>query len=540
MMDRDRRFIFILSGIIAFGFAVRLIFLLVFDNIYSHEAEAYSKINLVSVWLEAGRPYPDINFGPLHTWLIWLLTYFFDTPVLPVRLFSLLCGTVALLPYALLIKEVFDERIALASTIFLAVLPVHVRGSATSLALAPYVLFMICGLYFYFKFKKDRRKKFIWLVWSALFLNLAGMLRFEAWLFLPPLCVFLLGKAFLKAHFLPLLCDFLSGKDFLKGLFSSLVSTLFGKETLYAVAFALMNLAFPLVHMYMSFSQTGHPMSFAKTSATSFLQYMPAMPMTYKLTGWFVSFGSSMTVVLGVLSLLGLLYAIFAGKGFHFAALLIFNFSIFQYKTLTNTIDPSLTRYTATMALLLLPFAAMMIWAAANRWLKKTKAVIYGTIFILLIAGQGTVFAVLQANKEALPDDVKQTALFLKENLKSEDIVMLDSRFHPYFMVESHLENNQFVSLRFSADRKNLDEKYLETLVAKTPPTYVILDFTLEGVEQVNSNLDAFKITKNTKEKVLRGLKFKQVAVYGDFFIYATEPADKIPPVENTDGEGEK
>ncbi len=511
MIEREKKFLLALLGITLLGFAARLVFLLVFDNAYSHEAEAYSKINLVSIWVEAGKPYPDINFGPLHTWLIWLLTYFFQDQVLPVRIFSLVCGALAIFIYGLLVKQVFDEKIGLTAAALLLAMPVHLRGAATSLALAPFILFLVCGLLFYFKYKGDRRKKFLWLALSALFLNMAGMLRFEAWLFLPLLCIFLLEK------------------DFPKVFFKNPIRALFRKETLFAVAFAIMNLAFPLVHMAMCYKEAGHPLAFSQTSATSFLQYMPDMPLTYKLTGWFVSFGISMSLIAAAICALGLLYGLFAQKGFHFALLLFFNLSIFQYRTLTNTIDPSLTRYTAGMSLMLIPFGAMLIWAAVGRR-RSQNAVkkIIGLAVIFLLSAQMLFFSILQAGKEGIPEDVKNTALFLRERPASKDFVMPDSRFHPYFMVESRLDSKQFISLRFSADRMTLDEKHLEELIEKPPPVFLILDYFLEGVDQVNSNLDAFEIERGKKETTIRGLHFSLLENYGDFYIYAATPAKPL------------
>lgn len=498
MMGREKRFVLILVLLVIFALVLRLIFMLAFDNIYSHESESYSKIALVSAWIDAGMPYPDINFGPLHTWIIYGLTAPFENKVVPVRLFSLLCGFLVLIPYALTVRNLFDEKIALVSTALFAALPVHLRGSATSLALAPYILFMFTGIYFHFRYLTSRRAKFSWLILAALFINLAGALRFEAWLFLPLLCIFLIRKNFF-----------------------------------HAVAFGAMNLAFPVLHMFMCFKQTGNPFQFAKTSSTSFLQYMPTMPLSYKLTGWFVSFGISMTVALAVLAALGLLYGAFTRRGFYFGALLLFNFGIFQYKTLTNTIDPSLTRYTTSMDLLLLPFAAMIIWAIANRIFRRgTRATTGAWVLSAFLVAQMIFFASWQAKAESFPQDVKDTVAFIKENAGPDDVILPDSRFHPYVMVESGLAYSQFVSLKFSQDRMNLDTEDLETLMATNPPTMVVLDYFLEGVDQVNSNLDAFKLPKSTKQTTSWGLVFTRLTIFGDFAVFKAEPVAALPPSE--------
>jgi 4-amino-4-deoxy-L-arabinose transferase-like glycosyltransferase len=490
MTDRDRRFNLTLAGIVAFALTVRIVFVAVFDNIYSHEAEAYSKLNLVTTWIDAGMPYPDVNFGPLHTWLIYLLTLPFDSPVLPVRIFSISCGVLAIIPYALLVRMFFEDRVALSTALLFSLCPVHLRGSVTTLALAPYVLFVGIGLYYYFRYKTNRRPHFYWLAIAALFLNMAGMLRFEAWLLLPLLCIFLIRKNFF-----------------------------------HAVLFGAMNLAFPLVHMWKCYTQTGNPMAFAVTSATSFLQYMPMMPLSYKLTGWFVSFAGGITAITAACAGLGLLVAVFARKGFHFAMLFIFVLAIMQYKTLTNTIDPSLTRYTAGMSLLLLPFASLLLWTVAQRFFRRgLGTTILGICLVAILALQMLLFSTLQSIKQTIPDDIKQTVAFLRENVKPTDRVLADSRFHPYFMVESRLQNRQFLSLRFSADRKHLDEPYLAEMIQTRPPTFAVLDYQLLDIEQVNSNLDAFDVPQNATTATSNGLKFDRLAAFGDFVIFAVAP----------------
>jgi hypothetical protein len=477
-----------LLGLCACALALRVVFLILFDNVYSVEAEAYSKINLLAIWSETPDQYPDLNFGPLHTWLLYVLVRPFEAPVLPARLLSVVCGSLVLIPFAHTVRLVFGARPGLVAAALLAVMPLHLRGSATSLALAPYNLFLMCGLYFHLRYQLRSGTSFRFLIAAAAFMTLACMLRFDAWLFLPPLCLFLLRR-----------------------------------NLLHAIGFGAMCLVFPAIHMYVSHYHTGDWTSFATTSANTFA-YLHLAPLNHKLFGWASSFQFALTTTTLGLAALGVFFAAFKRKGFYFVALFSFSFGIFLFKSLTNTTDPAIVRYTSAMCLMVLPFAAYLLTAVGDRIGRLVGAPRAGLIpFVVALMAQSVLVAGEQSQDAGLPDDAWATVLDLRERAGPEATVLPDARFHPFFVIESRIPRRQLVQFRVK-DHTAVDFEDLERLIRETPPTLVVLDYNAKMNALFISNLSAFDVAQGAETAVSHGLRFELLATHGDFSVYATRP----------------
>lgn len=118
-----------------------------------------------------------------------LLMHFVDNPVLISRLTSLIFGILIIFPYYLLIYSVFSQEIALASTFALAVSPLHIQLSVSSLGNAGAVFFIILATYFLNRYlnKKDEKENIIYLFSSIIFYILATSFRIETTL---AICLF--------------------------------------------------------------------------------------------------------------------------------------------------------------------------------------------------------------------------------------------------------------------------------------------------------------------------------------------------------------
>jgi len=497
MRDRISQDKNIIIGLTLLALVLRLAFFLFFDNSFSHEGESYSKINLVRVWIQHDKSYPDINFGPLHTWLIYVLYSIFGAWIWPVRVFHLILGIATVPIFYLLTREEFGARIARIAGVFFAAFPVHLRGSPTGLTEVPYLFFFVIGLYAFFRVLNRRRDGWGWLALSAAAITAAGMLRFEAWLFLPVLCLLMVRRKFWSAAVFGALC-----------------------------------MVFPLVHMFMAWRITGQPTSFAKTSSLSFLQYMPNLPMYEKATGWFISFWIGMGPPAVVLAVLGMLLAAVRRTTWSFAVLLLFPLAILQYKAMTNTIDPSLERYIVSLATLAFPYAALSLMRVGD-WLKRGRGGWQRALPILIaaIAAVQVVMAWRQAEAARLPEDVRAATGYLREHATREDRVLPDQRFHPYVELESGLPLEAFVSLEWTPDRKALNQEAFQRLLKDAPPTLIVLDYFLadDPDNMVNSNLDIFKIPKRALEADDHGLHFRRVFFDGDFVIYRVTRAGAAP-----------
>jgi len=494
MQKRLHNEAWVVGGLFLLALALRLIFLLVFDNVFSHEGESYSKINLVQTWINHGKPYPDSNFGPLHTWLIYLLVSLFGDWIWPVRIFGWLAGSLTVPLFYYLVREEFDPKVAAFSALLLATFPVHLRASPTGLAEVPYLLFFVFGLYGFYRAMNRPRGNWPWLVLGAVGVTAAGMIRFEAWLFLPVLCLLMLRKSFWRA-----------------------------------TAFGALCAIFPLVHMYITWRTTGDPTNFAKTSALSFLQYMPNLPMSEKATGWFVSLWKGMGPPGAVLAAMGIVYALARRRWWTFAALLLVPLGFMQYKAMTDTIDPSLERYIVSFAMLGYPYAALLLVRFGQTLQRKGPALAHlATILLVAVAGVQVAFAATQAVANSYPDDIRATVKWLRDNVGPDDIVLPDQRFHPYVQLESRLNYDAFVSLQWAPDRKSLDREAFDRLLAETPPTIIVLDYLLadDPDNMVNSNLDVFHLPKGAERAEQFGLLFEKAFAQGDFVVYRTRRAE--------------
>ncbi|NLH50312.1 MAG: glycosyltransferase family 39 protein [Myxococcales bacterium] len=476
--------------LLLFGLALaaRYVFFRYFGNEFSHEGESYSKINLVRVWLDQGKPYPDPNFGPLHTWLIYLLVRIGGDWILPVRVFGLLVGSLTVPIYYFFLRAATDERTAILAALLFALFPTHLRASPTGLAEVPYLFFFVGGLWMYF-LAWNRRDRRTWVYFSlaALGWTAAGMLRFEAWLYYPVLCLALLGRRRIGEAF----------------------------------GFGAMLAVFPLIHMGISWHDFGNPTNFAATSASSFLQYMPDMPWADKAFGWFYSLELGMGWPAAILAAAGLVSALIRRRFLLPAALLIFPLALLEYKAISNTLDPSLERYIVGLAALLYAFAGFAL-SSFGEHLQRIRTPLRHAVTVALAAI--LVFQVVHAWNEAVenryPADVRQVVDWLRRYTGPADRVLPDQRFHPYVELESRLPIGAFVNLQWRPDRKALDPQAFALLLAETPPTIVIFDYLLADTPYVNSNLDVFPVPRDAPEYEQYGLRLTKVFAAGDFVIY--------------------
>ena len=493
MTDQGSKTGLFLVGITLFALALHIVFLLAFDNVFSLEGESYSKINLVQAWIAEGKGYPDVNFGPLHTWIIYLLHLIFSQWIWPIRIFGVICGTLSVPLFYLLVREEFGHRAAVFSSLMFAVFPLRLRATPTGLTEVPYLLFFLAGLYAFVLVKNAPHPRWGALVGTAAGLTLAGMLRFEAWLYLPILCLILVRRRFWMA-----------------------------------VVFGLLCAIFPLVHMSFCYRATGAPFSFFQTAASAAMQYMPMLPMGEKASGLVLSFWNGMGPPAAVLAVLGILLSLNHSRYWTFFALLFFPLALLQYKAMTNTFDPSLERYFIGMAALAYPYAALALirigtWAVRRRETVSSVPI----IAVILIMFVQTELAWGQALDNSLPDDVRAMVQWLKKNATPADRILPDQRLHPYVLLESGLPYKSFLNLEWISNPRVLNEKAYDRMLAQSPPTMMIFDYSLaeDPDNMVRSNLDVFKIRFAAPEADLRGLHFQRIYLHGNFVIYRTRKA---------------
>lgn len=191
---RDERSVLFLLTLLA-G-ALRIIFL-IFDNMPSDAAgHVVSALRILeNPSLMANY---DGNCSTLHKYAIAPFIFWGRDPVLASRLFTLIFGIFLIIPFYGTLKLLFDSRVALFSTFILAFYPLHIVQSSTITADAVYYFFLWSFLYFFFVYIKSKEHPLNLWVSAGLF-NLASLLRFECWIFIPFLFLLLCPKGMKKA-----------------------------------------------------------------------------------------------------------------------------------------------------------------------------------------------------------------------------------------------------------------------------------------------------------------------------------------------------
>ena len=150
--------------------------------------------------LKTGRDYQG-NFMPLHfhslaEWRTPLYLYsavptigIFGINAWGVRLPAAIFGILGVFVFYLLIRELFDdEKLALLSSFLLTVSPWHIQYSRAGFEVTQLILFLLLGLFFFFKsLKKDGKN--LWL--STLFFAFTPWIYSSAKFFTPFLILFL-------------------------------------------------------------------------------------------------------------------------------------------------------------------------------------------------------------------------------------------------------------------------------------------------------------------------------------------------------------
>lgn len=127
------------------------------------------------------------------TWGLWppglvylagLVSLVAPDPIWSVRLVNVVCGVAAVPMLFVLVRAAFTAEVAWIAAAWLAVLPLHVELSATSLAEVSFVLEMLVGVWLVTMADTARR----WQIAAGLLALLwATMTRYEAWWFAPVL-----------------------------------------------------------------------------------------------------------------------------------------------------------------------------------------------------------------------------------------------------------------------------------------------------------------------------------------------------------------
>lgn len=422
----------------------------------NHAADGMYRTILTMNWLKDPYFITSGLWPPLDLYLMAMTTYIFNDPIVSTRLVSLILGTIIIFPYYYLVKLLFDKKIATISTLVLAFTSIYIQYSTYSMSEVPLTFFLVVSLYFFFRFKKGE-KKLTDLILSAIFIDLASMTRYEAWLFIPLLTIFILDIKNIKD---------ISLKNILKN------------DIRYIFIFLIISSIFPIFWMIGNYNSYGDPL-YGQTWSDKWIKINTVLnpdsqwlnpPFYKKLTAW----PGSILYVLNIVSIfagIGLLISLWRRKNLEFLSIFLILMGIFTYKLINVTMMPQ-PRHIIMPILFLIPYFMtgldivldivygymVSIIKPINKNWRRHVTMIVICIFIVLSS-----YTAIAKNPYVTPDYVMNVSEWIKINVKSNETILLDE----YNWWGLHI-------LFFSGFNTTFTEDYLKTFEYNTDQIRIV------------------------------------------------------------------
>ncbi|HEX8820135.1 MAG TPA: glycosyltransferase family 39 protein, partial [Archangium sp.] len=182
----------LLGLLIAAALLPRLLLMPFNENFYG---DAVARTELAERWARAPHlitSYADgaFQFGPLHLYLVGAVLKVVPDKALAGRLVSLLFGVLAVVPLFSLTRRLFDWRAGVWASLAFCVWGMHLQMSTTAASESLSLFLMLWVFALCAEGLDENRLGPIF--GAAVVLNLACATRYDAWMFIPLLCVGLL------------------------------------------------------------------------------------------------------------------------------------------------------------------------------------------------------------------------------------------------------------------------------------------------------------------------------------------------------------
>lgn len=371
---------------------VRVIALSVSDNFHGIAAgKVVEALRLIknlsnfSAWIVPAH-------GPIHLYLIAFFLKVFGKPMVIPQLISLFMGIALFIPYYRWLRILFSAEVASLSLFIVAFFPLHIIYSVLSTAEATFLLFLFLGLFFYEKHRLKGRSAD--LIFSAIFISISSMCRFEGGLFIAILSIFLIKEwkkltLFLGiASILPLLwmiCNYIYSGNFLQFLYAS--------DEIVRLEFNLLR-------------AQGEKITFFKK-----ILYWPMQIPVY--FGWPVA----------ILAVFGIIRYGLRDKNRQIVGLIIVLLAFFSYKTIQEELAFQ-PRYGISLGLLFIPFFSILFLKIIKKSNKAIQQLLVISL-LLFITIRGSYIALF--NLPQAPDWIKKAGLFLNQNVGDNDTVFIST-----------------------------------------------------------------------------------------------------------------
>ncbi len=435
--------------IFLFAFFLRLGILFITEN--GRLGEPWVRILLAQEWMKEGGFVSNVT-APLHIWLLGAGLSLWNNPLILPRIINLLFGAFFIFPFYYLLRSLFNNNIAILSSLVVCLYPLHIKFSVLSTAEVPFAFFIFCSLYFFTVFLMSPSRNMIPLIISAILLNLAGGFRFEGWFFIPILSLFLIRE-----------------------------------KKKYMLLFFSLSMVFPIYWITQHYIHTHRLFPFMEDAVLVTKEHFLAFGLTNfydRLFSWIKILCKTLTPYVTISGFAGLIYYCLVLRKYIFLGMVFLAFfSLFTLSTVNMTFY-AFPRYSILLALLLVPYSILCLHGLF-RFINKKLRFIFLFFFVLLLIN-----SFLRGIMEELPEmrvnpETKQVALWLKEHVSTSDSILLDWDYSFGFSIPviSGLGYRRCVwaPLKFRGEIRGLDEGGLFTILKENRPRYMVVFFTEEG-----------------------------------------------------------
>lgn len=391
------------------------------------------------------------NCSMLYVYFLAIFLSVWREVILLPKILTVIFGILVVLPFYGCIKATFSKRIAFLSCLILAFYPLHIVQSCITTSEAMYYFFIFSALYFFLDYISKTTKTSSFIL-SALAFNIAALLRFECWLFIPIFFFILLAKDIKSA----------------------------------VIFFGLLLIA-PVVWLALNYSVYKLPFytfeCSAQTSYTEIMEkkifYDPSLwswlPVLWRSSGGLLLIGGLLGMIISVkLSGKKLFLAYFFLIGF--ISLSVNSFIAHQWHH---------EKYSLILGLLLIPYAVFLFDHISDRFLQK-KWWVNGLLLILLLINfyyiAQTRSVSLRFMNSVSTDEINDLSRWLKENLSSGRCFFIDwDPFAVYWqsiILKSGFPRERYRSIgtRYFQSSFQKSTRSFTTFIKDHQPEYVVLN----------------------------------------------------------------
>lgn len=205
----DEKRYYLLLGIIAIAaLALRLY---VFSRWMDLPGDGPTKAMYAYNWRLSPRLIWHGIWLPGFEYLTGIFSFIVRDPLIAIRILNLVVGVLTVPVFYWLIRRIYGHISGLVAAILLAMLPVHVSLSVTSLNEVTFLFDMLASILFLLMGTEEGHNRYIYIGSSIFFLCMASMTRYEAWLLIPffPAYYFLKTKKMIESVFIFLILSLL-------------------------------------------------------------------------------------------------------------------------------------------------------------------------------------------------------------------------------------------------------------------------------------------------------------------------------------------